>query len=66
MNTTITAVEDGETITNPTAEMLARWALARHLETCGSCRHEYCPAGSRYFDAVQPDRSWIPTHATEA
>jgi hypothetical protein len=63
---TIIAVTDSGIINNPSAETLATWALAQHLETCGSCKHEYCPTGQRYHDAVQPDLTWIPDARTGA
>lgn len=59
MSTTIIAVTDDAIINNPSAETLAAWTLERHLETCGSCKHEYCPTGQRYYDSTQADRSWI-------
>ena len=60
MKATIIAVTDSGIVNNPSAETLAAWTLERHLETCGSCRHEFCPTGQRYHDAVLTDRSWIP------
>lgn len=56
MSVLITAL-DGPTIhTDPSAELLAKWAWERHASTCPECAHglEYCPAGRRYLAATAP------------
>lgn len=56
MSVLITAL-DGPTVhTDPSAELLSKWAYEKHTETCAECRRgdTWCAQGRAFLRATQP------------